>query len=251
MVTIRGVTQANTGATATNSLSITLPLCQTGDVLYLYIANNFASATFTAPTGWTLVDSRNVRVDNYGFLYRKTAVSGDSGSNVTISFAAGCAAAATAVSLLATHDAEVSGSSATDATTITIPAVTPVATDCLRLAFVSNCYRLGTDTAGMTAPSGWAENSDTWTSSSGNSIEVGLYTIQLAGQAGVAQSTAVVSVPGNSHSSLVFSATAAPKDPTPSTTITSWSSTAFVPTMAWSGTAWVPVKSWDGTTWRP
>jgi len=210
-VTVRGVTTANTGTINATSLAITLPTCSAGDLLHVYLANNLSTASPSTPSGWTLQDSNNVRTDNYGYLFTKTASSSDSGVIVTFAFGAATASAAVAIASLATADAEAKASKSTDGTTLTLPAITPVADDCIEVGFISNCWRAGTDTSGISAPSGWTERADTTSSlTSGNNIEVGLYTIQLVGQAGTAQATADANVPGNSHSGLMFAVTSAP-----------------------------------------
>lgn len=233
---------ATSGTVASAAASVPYPSgISAGGLLRLWLANVISTAVPTAPPGWTLLATSNVRSDNYGYLFVRSA-SGTESGNVAVAMGAASTWAAIMTFEAATHDQISTASDATDGTTLVIPTITPTVADCAELAFVSNCTRPGTDTPGMTAPAGWNEEKDVQSNhASLNNIEVGLYSKQLAGQAGVAQGTAVIAVPGNAHSGLMFAVTSAPGSAAARHANHAWVAGAWVETnrLSWNGTAWV------------
>jgi PKD repeat protein len=74
--------------------TVTVPAAGVGDALLLFESYNDPTVTTSAPAGWTLIGTTNVSnlVTN---IYAKTAVGGDAGSTVTVTFSAAVKASLT------------------------------------------------------------------------------------------------------------------------------------------------------------
>lgn len=194
-VTIRGTpASGSTSANATTTPAITVPAgAQAGDYAHFVLTFNVTS-TITPPTGWTVTPMvSSINNNNYLYVYEKTLTGGDLGgslastSSVSGVSAASCVVYSGAAGLDATSAV---GNNASFGTAVTVPAVTPVAGDCLQLYVVSAAGGTASTAVAESTPTGFTEDVDNSTSGPAGVFWRGhaVGHAQLAGQAGVAQS---------------------------------------------------------------
>lgn len=193
-----GVATANSGTTSSTAMTATLPgAAAAGHVAVFWADSGTATGhTVTGPTGWT----EHVNGPNAGNckpgLWSKTLTTADitAGTVTATRSAAGAWSVVLAVysGTVGPDVLSAAGASTTPTAAPVIPTVTPSVADCLRLGFlatqVSTAATAGTQTA---PPAGWSLVGQTIDTSSVNSRRLAIVdSIQLSGQAGVAQATA-------------------------------------------------------------
>jgi hypothetical protein len=193
-------TNSGTGTTP----GITLPSLAVGDGIYLLLHVSGSVTLSTPPSGWTLVDGPRQAGSNttQGWLYKKTAVSGDSGASVSMVISASTRWQVLAfVVRSGTLDQVSYGVGASTLTTVNnIPAFTPIADDCLAVVLMDMASGSGVGNMATTPPTGYTEVVDVSTTSGSLDSCVYLATKQLTGQAGTAQGTTTATTNVNHRS---------------------------------------------------
>lgn len=209
-ISIVGTVTGTSGAGTQANPNVTLPTVQDND-LGILLVSAASVATPTDPAGWT---ARGTVLVSGSILsariYTKTLTAADSSTTVSETLAA---TKWTTICIVlrgaeTTLDGIVSGPAQTSNTTsLTIPAITPVADDCLLVA--PSGIRLSTATTPQyTAASGWTEQADL-TGGASPCNSAALATKQLTGQAGVAQGPDTATL-GNASQIGTFTIAVAP-----------------------------------------
>lgn len=194
-IALSGVTTGNSGTTQPASIPVTFPTgAAAGHVAVLQLHTPTGVATVTDPSGWTVHvngDGGNTKlglwsktldatdITNGGLTLTRSAGSSNSWICETYSGCAGPDA-------LSAQQATTTGT-----TSVTIPAVTPVANDTRRLAIVAARVVTAATNATHTAPASWTSVGESIDAHATNQRRLSFVDrIQLTGQAGVAQATA-------------------------------------------------------------
>lgn len=189
-ITIVGTVSANSGGGSSSNPAVTLPAgIQNGDVGLLVIMSGITTA-MTTPSGWTphadnpitWTSAMQVRA------YSRTMASSDSSTSVstTLSSSEWAIGAIVLRGALTTIDNSVSGSNTgADSTTVSIPTIDPVASDCLLVALHGLRHTAGTP--GYTANASWTERADSIGGTSAAPFSgIAIATRQVSGSASVA-----------------------------------------------------------------
>jgi PKD repeat protein len=154
-VTFEGVgTYDGVGTTA----HVTVPAAaQPGDTLLLFETDASSTGTTTAPAGWTLVATRT-QVHLTDAVYQRTAVTGDAGSTVTVTFPASVKASLTLADYASTASTiEMEAVAADSATSShTTPTLSGLTAGTLAVSFWSD---KSTTTSAWTAPASVTQRS--------------------------------------------------------------------------------------------
>ena len=200
-VSVAGYINAKSTVQAT-SASFTLPAGITANSIAYVLVNFGAASTATATlSGWTLVDgpySLNNAVVHY--LFKKTVGTADSSTSQTVTFSVGSAWAITGIVAQATQDTLSAKTQDTSfVTSSAVQGFTPVANNCLAVSLIAAQHAASTATGG-TAATGWTRQVDDASGPTTSPIaENVLDTVQLTGQAGVAQAATTVTWASNTR----------------------------------------------------
>lgn len=214
---VRGVDTASGSSNTSATPSVTVPAAaQAGDYALLFISFNRLSS-LTPPAGWSLYAESDTNTSDYAYIFEKVLTAGDLGAALVVNSDLAGTSTATVVVYQDSNKAIDQISFATESannTTVTIPAITPVAADCLRGYFVSDQGNTAGVAVGVDPPTGYTEDADN--SSTGGATNrighaVGHKTANLVGQAGVAQgSVATTTTGGVTTHEVTISFTIAP-----------------------------------------
>jgi hypothetical protein len=198
---IVGTAQADSAGSNVNTAAVTIPVTAVAGNVGLFAVTQGGTQVITGPTtdgvAWTQQLQAAQGSTPRLTIYSKILTAGDPGATVQASFAA---AQNSNVSLLvfgaasdidAVSTAGLSG--ATAISTITTPAVTPLADDGLHVYVIGS--RAGTTNTAIshTPPGGgWTEDTDVAGTGTGNRLASTTGHLLLSGQGGVAQSTQTV-----------------------------------------------------------
>lgn len=195
-MTISVLTSAGTSATSTSPLIILPNSIQAGSTAYITLVTaGGALPTLTGFTGWTVVSAPGGHTTGGdAWLLSKSVGIADSGTtaNGTISASQkwniGCAV------LNASQDASPVLSQTTSLTASpSVPAITPVANDCMDLLIGVVIDGSGAGAVSVTPPTGFTEDLDSSSSTgTGGDASVFVSHKQLVGQAGVAQGSTTI-----------------------------------------------------------
>ena len=190
-ISIVGTVTGSSGGGTSSNPSVTLPAgVQDDDLGILLISCAAGSGSITGPAGWTLLTGSPITSTTLLAVrvWTKALTAAEASTAVTgtasaTKWTAACIVLRGAVTTL---DNFVAGAAQTaDTTSLNIPALTPVADNCLLVA--PSGFRLSTATTPQyAAASGWTEQADLVGGGSPCN-SAALATKQLIGQAGVAQ----------------------------------------------------------------
>jgi len=158
---------ASVGAGATSITINSSTGVALGDVIFAYVGTQSASAIdVTTPTGWTLISGPLTQGGIQSYLFQRIS-DGTDGANYTFDFSGAVTAVSYAsqityrgVNNTTPVDGSVTTASQTSGTSLVLPAVSPVGSAALLVAFVEDFGGTGTGAiSGMTQESGFAGES--------------------------------------------------------------------------------------------
>ena len=199
-ITVVGAAGNNSGSASNSTVTVTLPAgIADGDVGFLAITGNSGTTvpSVNPPTGWVAASTASISSTTVltTRLYTRTMVAADSSTVVSPTLSAAARWGAGVVVLrgvMPPLDAlNAPAATTADSTTLTVPAVTPVANDCYRLVIAGIRQATSVSAPSTVAPpAGWTEHVDTMGTNTANpNTGVWIAGIPMAGQAAVAQAT--------------------------------------------------------------
>ena len=199
-ITVVGAAGNNSGSASNSTVTVTLPAgIAEGDVGFLAITGNSGTTapSVNPPTGWVAASTASISSTTVltTRLYTRTMAAADSSTVVSPTLSAAARWGAGVVVLrgvMPPLDAlNAPAATTADSTTLTVPAVTPVANDCYRLVIAGIRQATSVSAPSTVAPpAGWTEHVDTMGTNTANpNTGVWIAGIPMAGQAAVAQAT--------------------------------------------------------------
>lgn len=188
---------------------------QAGDYALLFVTVNLTS-TITPPSGWSLFAADNTNSNDFLYVFEKTLVSGDIGATVQVTSSIAASMTATVEVYSGSNnavDAFTSAIKSVNSTTVTIPDITPVADNCMRVYVVSSSPSATATPVGISTPTNFTEDADNTTSGTTNTRRlghaVGHKTANIVSGAGVAQGALSATSVTSTHE-ICYSLTIAP-----------------------------------------
>lgn len=233
-ITVRGTPVAqNGGGSLFTTINWTLPTgSAVGDLCFLFLHTAPGAATVTGPTGWTQHvngDTASAKLGLWSRVLDASDVSAgtiSTGRSASSTYSSGLIGYFGSVGSVVVDVVSSVQSNAASTVSQLIADVTPSVNDCLRLGFVGMRVTTAATAATGTPPGSWTEQVDTIdTHASAQRRLAVIDTIQLTGQAGVAQGTATMTTTqagtGGSYSVTIVEGAPAgpPTNPTGSYTL--------------------------------
>lgn len=188
-ISIVGTVTGSSGAGTSANPAVTLPAGLANGDLGILLVSTANTGAVTDPAGWSLLSPSPLLSGAIlaGRVYTKSLTSAESSTAVTVTLAATKWSAICIIFRGAntTLDGSSSTTQTTNTTSLTVPAVTPVAANCMLVQ--ASAIRLSTATAVSHTPAaGWTEQAELLGGATPCN-DAALSTLQLVGQAGVAQ----------------------------------------------------------------
>lgn len=158
------ITDVSNGvAGATQTLTVTCPVgVVAGNLLIAAGADQTATSTVAAPSGWTQLDTGSLSGNPVATIYYRYATSADTGGSTTYTFTFGAGRASLAIVAYAnaTIDAHNVSLISTATTSLPLPATTTTATTTELVGFIFAKTAATGATPTVTPPSGWTEQAE-------------------------------------------------------------------------------------------
>lgn len=216
-IALSGATAGNSGTAQPASIPVIFPVgAVAGHVAVINLHTPTGVATVTDPTGWTVIangDGGNTKLSAWWKVLDAADITAGGitltrSAGASYSWECGTWSGSTGVGVVSAQQATTTGT-----TSVTIPALTPAVNDTRRLALVAARVVTAATTASHTPPASWSQVQQAIDAHTTNQRRLSFVdSIQLVGQAGVAQATATATT-DQSVTYQSYSLTLAPAAP--------------------------------------